>query len=180
MMRRVWVLLAVVGLVLVGCGNDDTEVSSDPPEETSPGDDTTETEPADTGATETTEPEIERPTFAGSHDVDHETGNVDVSEYASFLAEHGPPAGGGPVEASLEMLSSMGDETPPQVSESAAEGGRSVVTVTFDNLLDDSVAAIRYELVFVSDGGLILESGSWASRCQPNRGHQEFDTGLCI
>lgn len=149
MVRRLWVLVAVAGLVMAGCGDDDTEVSSDPPVETSPdGDggadgestdpaDTTEPESTDTEPTDTTEPEIERPVFTEFPEVDHDTGNVDVSEYAAFLAEHGPPVGGGPVEAALEMLAPLGEETPPQVSESAAEGGRSVVTVTFDNLLDD-------------------------------------------
>ena len=56
------------------------------------------------------------------------------------------------------------------------------VTVTIDNLADDSIAAVRYELRFEDFGNdaIRLAAGSWSQRCQPGRGHQDFSTELCV
>ncbi|MGY6500342.1 MAG: hypothetical protein ACXIVQ_05505 [Acidimicrobiales bacterium] len=194
-MHRSFVALAMaLVLVLAACGDDDVDAASDEPaEETTTTtavvdgevDDTDEPEPTTTSTT--TAPVDDRPAFEGGYEVDYETGEVDVSAYAAFLAEHGGPSGGA-YDAALEMLADQyseeeGDEAqdPPAISSFLADGGREVVSVTFDGLLDDSVAAVRFELVFIGDGeDLIIESASWASRCQPGRGHQEFSTGLCV
>ena len=52
------------------------------------------------------------------------------------------------------------------------------VTVTIENLADDSIAAVRYEMRFEDSGNdaIRLAAGSWSQRCQPGRGHEDFST----
>ena len=180
-MRRLLALLAALSLLLLACGDDDggevgagddtTTSTSEPP--TSLGD---EPDDADEPGEEV---EPERPAFTEDVTVDPETGEVDIVTYQRFLAAHGAPEGGAEA-AALEMLAGR-SEVEPTVTSEAADGGRTVISVVYEGLADDSVAAERFELVFVADGdALILESGSWASRCQPGRGHEEFATGLCL
>lgn len=181
-MRRIIVLLSVAALALVACGDDDTSIVSDDTSTTvdvgdtsttaDGGDDTSTTE-AET--TTTTEP---RPDYTGGFEVDYDTGNVDIAAYEPFLSEHGAPAGG-PEGAALELLGDI--DSDANVSSIAADGGRTLVTVEFEDLGDDSVAAERYEIVFVGDGDeIFIESGSWASRCHEGRGHQDYQVALCI
>jgi hypothetical protein len=66
--------------------------------------------------------------------------------------------------------------------EGVGEGaGPRTVTVTFDGLLDDSVRAERWTLVFEPDGERYrLASAVRALRCQPGRGHQDFTPEPCV
>jgi hypothetical protein len=184
-MRRLLALLGALALLLTACGDDDAAIGV--------GDDpttTTTSEPAPIGedpddgdldeGDDAIDPDADRPSYTGGFDFDPETGEVDVAAYQAFLAEHGGPAAG-PEAAAVEMLAGAYSEVEPQISSEPADGGRTVVTVLYQDLPDDSVEAHRFELVFIGDGDeLILESGSWAGRCQPGRGHQEFSTGLCV
>jgi hypothetical protein len=56
-----------------------------------------------------------------------------------------------------------------------------VLTITTP-LADDSIAEVRYQLVLgVTDSGPYqVTSAGWTQRCQPNRGHQDFSTELCV
>jgi hypothetical protein len=186
MRRRLLVLAGTLALLLVACGDDDgttiaadttmtTETPADDPDDRVNGDDIDEGDDA-------VDPAVERPDWDGELSVDTDTGEVDIVAYAAFLADHGPPTGGGTEEAALELVDIYGDEYQARTVESLpADGGRTIVTVTFEGLMDDSVAAVRYELVFIGDSDdLILESGQWSNRCQPGRGHQEFDVALCV
>lgn len=190
MIRRLTVLFGVLGLLVAACGDDDTDVAVDDPTTTEApeSDETTTTEAPDPDETTTTEapaPDADRPDYTGGFEVDYDSGDVDVSSYAEFLAEHGAPSTG-PEGAALEMLGdryaeSLDMGTDEQVESTLADGGRTVVTVIYDGLPDDSVAAERYELVFIGEGDeMIIESGSWASRCQPDRGHQDWAIGTCL
>lgn len=183
-MRRMMVLLTALALLIAACGDDDGTVVAGDSSTTSSADtsgtDQDETTTTEAETTTTTEP---RAAYTDGFEVDHETGNVNIDAYAAFLGEHGAPEGGAE-EAALELLTG-GDSSPdvtPQVSSIAADGGRTVVTVEFEDLGDDSVAAERYEIVFVGGDGedLIIESGSWASRCQEGRGHQDYEVALCV
>ncbi|MDZ7676975.1 MAG: hypothetical protein U5K29_00295 [Acidimicrobiales bacterium] len=189
MMWRLLALLGVLALAAAACGDDSTTITADDPTSTSATVSSTTTstttpppddDPADEGD-EGEDPVDARPDYEGGYDVDPESGEVDVSEYADFLADHGPPTGGGPVDAALELLGEAYGEVEPDVSSRPADGGRTIVAVELGPLQDDSVAAVRFELIFIGGeaGDLVLESASWASRCQPGRGHQEFSTGLC-
>ena len=190
MTRRLIVLFGVLGLLVAACGDDDTEVAVEdpPPTEAADLDDEPGDEPAEDPTTTTTtepDPDVDRPDYTDGYEVDYESGDVDISAYGEFLAEHGAPAAGAEA-AALELLGdsyaeSLDMGTEERVSSVLADGGRTVVTVIYDGLPDDSVAAERYELVFIGEGDeMIIESGSWASRCQPDRGHQDWDTGLCL
>lgn len=57
-----------------------------------------------------------------------------------------------------------------------------VVTRTTSNFFDDSVRADRWELVLNrgEDGRFRFVSGQWSQACQPDRGHQDFSTELCV
>ena len=180
-MRRSIALLAVLTLSLVACGDDEPTIVADDTTTTADEvEDTTTTEADETTTTSTAPPRVE---FTGTYDFDPETGEVDISEYVAYLAEYGPPEGG-PEDAALEFLGdpyANEESVTTDVTAEPADGGRTVVIVTYEGLPDDSVAAVRFELVFVGDADdMIFESGSWASRCQEGRGHQEFSTGLCV
>lgn len=191
MTRRLIALLAVTALGLAACGDDDADadVAVDDPTTTTT---TTEADVAgdpDEDGTEdgdgVVDPDIDRPDYTGGFTVTHETGEVDVSAYADFVAEHGAPAAGleaagrEMIEPSYEESLDMGADL--DVSSAPADGGRTVVTVVVDGLPDDSIAAERFELVFIGGGDdVVLESGSWAQRCQPGRGHQDWDVELCV
>ncbi|MFP3906678.1 MAG: hypothetical protein ACLFWR_06575 [Acidimicrobiales bacterium] len=187
MLWRLLTPLGVLALALVACGDSTTITADDPTSTSTTLSSTTTTtpssddDPADEGD-EGEAPVDARPDYEGDYDVDPESGEVDVSEYADFLADHGPPTDGGPVDAALELLGEAYGEVEPDVSSRPADGGRTIVTVEFGPLQDDSVAAVRFELIFIGgeEGDMVLESASWASRCQPERGHQEYSTGLCL
>jgi len=60
-------------------------------------------------------------------------------------------------------------------------GGPRGVTVTFDGLLDDSVRAERWLLLFQPDGGTYaLSSAVRTLRCHPGRGHEGFTGEPCL
>jgi hypothetical protein len=60
-------------------------------------------------------------------------------------------------------------------------GGPRGVTVTLDGLLDDSVRAERWLLLFESAGETYaLSSAVRTLLCQPGRGHQDFTAEPCV
>jgi hypothetical protein len=56
------------------------------------------------------------------------------------------------------------------------------VVVNADGLRDDSAHAVRYNLHLVRqpDRTWRLATVAWSQQCQPNRGHQNFTTELCV
>ena len=59
--------------------------------------------------------------------------------------------------------------------------GPQTVTVTLDGLLDDSIRAERWILVFAQEGETYLLSNALREqRCQPQRGHQGFSADDCV
>lgn len=115
------------------------------------------------------------------------SGEISVAEFNEYLEASDPAWTRSALRAAIEFLR-LGDSDPEAattslVLESNPETGQeAVVTVTKDGLLDDSVRAVRYELVFEkqADGTWRLSSASWAQRCAPRRGHQDFTPELCI
>jgi hypothetical protein len=60
-------------------------------------------------------------------------------------------------------------------------GGPRGVTVTLDGLLDDSVRAERWLLLFEPGGeGYVLRSAVRTLACNPGRGHEDFTAELCL
>ena len=65
-------------------------------------------------------------------------------------------------------------------SEGEGAGPRGV-TVTLDGLLDDSVRAERWLLLFEPEGeAYALGSAVRTLRCQPGRGHEDFSAEPCV
>jgi hypothetical protein len=112
--------------------------------------------------------------------LDETTGQLDVAPFNDFLRSD-VAAIAAPCDAARVLLHldrPLDDGTSAIVV--AEPGG--VVTVTLDHLADDSVAAVRYVLLFAGDGdgSIRLTSGSWMQRCRPDRGHDDFSTELCV
>jgi len=111
-------------------------------------------------------------------------GTVPVGEFASFQAEVDERWEHSPVLVAGEFLrldESDAFRTTVAATTGPEGSGPAVATVTLDGLQDDSVAAERYVLRFARDGETwVLESASWAQRCQPGRGHQAFTPEPCV
>ena len=118
-----------------------------------------------------------------SSSVDIAAGTVDVTAFNEFLAAQ--PAGvAGPCDAARVLLHLERPEplATAVVVDTQPVAGGAVVTVTLDGLLDDSVAAVRYafEMTAAPGAPMRITTGTWAQRCQPDRGHQDFSTELCV
>jgi hypothetical protein len=55
-------------------------------------------------------------------------------------------------------------------------------TVVVDDLADDSVRTLRYELELerADDGTWSVVAATWSQRCRPGRGHTGFSPELCL
>src|SRR5207248_5894660 len=105
---------------------------------------------------------------------------------------NGAPATGGedragsasPTQLALEYVRADRQQvalTTTQAEASPEGGGPTTVTVVLDGLADDSVRATRHLLRFTPDGSRWrLESAVRTQRCQPGRGHADFEAGDCL
>jgi hypothetical protein len=116
--------------------------------------------------------------------VDLDTGQFDATAFNAFLAGAAPPVSVSPCDAARVLLHadrSQGEgETLVVVVDPATDAGTTVMA-TVDHLLDDSTAAVRFELNFAAadDGSIRLIAGAWSQRCQPGRGHEDFSIEPC-
>jgi hypothetical protein len=111
-------------------------------------------------------------------------GSASVEEFADYRADVDERW-----EASAELIAAeflrLDERTAVRttiagVGVGEGEGPRTVV-VTFDGLLDDSVRAERWTLVFQPDGeSYALESAVRTFRCHPGRGHEDFAPEPCV
>jgi hypothetical protein len=110
-------------------------------------------------------------------------GTLDVTGFVAHAAGSDEPWTEAPLLAAAEYLrlDRSTARTTALVATTGPEGtGPTTVTATLDRLLDDSVRAKRYDLVFARDGdGVRLTSARWTQQCWPGRGHQDFTTELC-
>ena len=111
-------------------------------------------------------------------------GTVAVDEFAEHQESIDEPWEGTPAVAAAEFLrlDQRTAATTTIEQRSGAEGaGPATVTVTLDGLLDDSVRAERWTLVFEPEGETyLLVSARREQRCQPERGHQDFSPEACV
>ena len=112
--------------------------------------------------------------------VDTSTGRLDVAPFNDFLSSGGASLAT-PCDAARVLLHLDRPLDDGATAVVIAEPG-GIVVATIDHLADDSVAAVRYVLLFAGDddGSLRLASGSWMQRCRPERGHEDFSTDLCV
>jgi hypothetical protein len=119
-----------------------------------------------------------------------ESGVISVAGFDAYLQVTAPGWADSPMRIALEFL----DLADPSQSDGPAftttvvqeanpeDGEQAQVTVTLEGLLDDSVQAVRYDLRFQrgAAGAWTLVSATWAQRCAPGRGHQDFGPQLCV
>jgi hypothetical protein len=110
-------------------------------------------------------------------------GRLNVAAFNAYLAQRSD-IGESALRAGIEFtrLDRVHARTTSAVSSTAAEGGsRAVVVLTASGLLDDSVRAISYRLVFARSGdSWRLRSARRTQRCWPRRGHQRFSPQPCV
>ena len=85
-------------------------------------------------------------------------------------------------DAFVEAGASDATQRSFQATSSGEGGGSATATLTLGGLLDDSVRALRYDLVLSArdDGTWTVDSASWSQRCQEGRGHQGFSAAPCV
>jgi hypothetical protein len=111
-------------------------------------------------------------------------GTVSVDEFNTYAADVDEPWEGSAAMAAAEFLR-LDERTAARTTidgSASAEGtGPETVIVTLDGIADDSVRAERWTLSFIPDGeSYELSTASWAQRCQPGRGHQDFSPERCV
>ena len=105
-----------------------------------------------------------------------------VASFNEYLKDRDGPAS--PTELALEFVRADRFQvalTTTQAESSPEGGGPTTVTVVLDGLADDSVRATRDVLRFTPDGTKWrLESAVRTQRCQPGRGHVDFEAADCV
>jgi hypothetical protein len=112
-----------------------------------------------------------------------ESGHIAVEGFNDFLSDHRDLARS-PVRATIEFVrlkdpSALTTRVGGKASN--LENPNTVrVVLTEDGLADDSIQAVRYALEFRRSGTRWrLESARRTQRCQPGRGHQQFNPKPC-
>ncbi|HWP35882.1 MAG TPA: hypothetical protein VNM66_09820 [Thermodesulfobacteriota bacterium] len=126
--------------------------------------------------------EEEAATWEGPPEPDA-SGQVSVEEFAAYQEDVDERWERSPALAAAEFVR-LDERTAPRTTiESSAVGegmGPQTVVLTLDRLLDDSVRAERWTLLFEPvDDIYRLSSARRDLRCQPGRGHQAFAPDPC-
>jgi hypothetical protein len=111
-------------------------------------------------------------------------GTVDVEGFDEYAAavdeswENAPPLAAGEflrLDRRTAAVTTIAARSGPE------GGGPSIVTVTLDGLLDDSVRSERWQLTFVPvDSSYRLSEARRAQRCRAGRGHAAFSAEPCV
>jgi hypothetical protein len=113
------------------------------------------------------------------------TGSLPVADFNAFLDRAQPAFASSALQTGIEFANAgEGQAASTSVEvEQGVEGnsGEASVTVTREGLADDSVRAVRYELVLDrnGDGTWRVRSATRLQRCHQGRGHQDFSPQLC-
>jgi hypothetical protein len=110
-------------------------------------------------------------------------GRLDIAGFNRFLVGRDGLARS-PLQAGIQFTRLDREEasTTSAIASTGREGSdRAVVVLTASGLLDDSVRATRYTLVFERRRDRWrLRSARQAQRCWPGRGHQAFSPRACV
>jgi len=110
-------------------------------------------------------------------------GSIAVAAFNARLGTDRPTWARDPQRVAHEFLRTDNiDAATTDTQVTNASPAAAVVVVTVNGLADDSVHAIRFDLHLArqADQTWRLDSAGWSQQCQPNRGHQNFTTALCI
>ncbi|MFI5910170.1 hypothetical protein [Dactylosporangium sp. NPDC051541] len=162
-MRRSWVLIATVLMLLTACG--------DPVEQS--------------GATQWQIPAAPPPGehWTGKITIDRSSGAIAAPGFNDLIDRASPPWSDAPDTTAAELLALNGpfDGRPKIYLSQERDGAKTIVTATVTNLGDDSISAERYrvELTPGPGGHYRFTSGRQTRKCRSGRGHQDFTTEFC-
>jgi len=113
-----------------------------------------------------------------------EDGTVAVEDFAAHQDDVEELWEGSPTMAAGEFLR-LDERTAVRTTVAATASGEGAgpqtVVVTLDGLLDDSVRAERWTLLFEPEDDVYrLASARWVQRCHEGRGHQDFAVEACV
>ncbi|HEX2089810.1 MAG TPA: hypothetical protein VHI54_07795 [Actinomycetota bacterium] len=127
------------------------------------------------------------PTWAGYPQPAEGLGEISITEFNDFIQEANPPwdtsplrsavefVYGGPPQEALPFTTTVTQETSPEI------GTEATVTITEEGLLDDAIAAVRFQLEFQreDDGTWRLTSAFKDQRCARGPQTEEFTVEPC-
>jgi hypothetical protein len=125
------------------------------------------------------------PGWEGRAEIDAEAGELTIPGFNEHIDTEKPDWAADPARTAataLQLGRGRDDAGPVELDVLDADVERPVVQVTFTDLGDDSVAAVRYALTLRrgDDGLYRLVEGRYTQRCQPGRGAEGFVTGPCV
>jgi hypothetical protein len=113
------------------------------------------------------------------------SGSLPVADFNAFLDRTQPAFATSALQTAIEFANAgegQAASTSVEVEEGAeGSSGEASVTLTREGLADDSVRAVRYEVLLDKngDGTWRLRSAKRLQRCHQGRGHQDFSPQLC-
>ncbi|QSB16970.1 hypothetical protein JQS43_12270 [Natronosporangium hydrolyticum] len=164
--------VAALTLALAGCGGDD-EPDDPPPAGGEPAPSPTVAPPTDPGPPEHG--------WEEQATVDFETGEITAEGFNDLIDSETPQWAADPVDT-VEVLLHLDEPAGTVDIDQAGGGDAPTVVVTVSDLADGSVEAIRYEIELATGDDELyrFDTGQASWRCQPERGHQDFDTEPCL
>lgn len=114
---------------------------------------------------------------------DNPDGSIAVATFNDRLDSEHPTWASSPEHVAGEFLNTDAIDASTVATQLTAVSPQAAdVVVNADGLRDDSVHAARYNLhlVLQRDETWRLAIATWSQQCQPNRGHQDFTTELCL
>jgi hypothetical protein len=110
-------------------------------------------------------------------------GSIAVSAFNARLDAEHPTWASSPERIAKEFLDADRMDASTVATQVTAQSSDTAdVVLNADGLRDDSVHAARYNLHLVRqpDQTWRLATAAWSQQCQPDRGHQDFTTELCL
>lgn len=118
----------------------------------------------------------------GAVQEDVESGAVTAPGFNEFVRANRPRWAREPGEA-VEVLLGLDARADAEVDIAVApsDGDRIELIVTLTGLMDDSAAAIRYDVTLIPDanGLLLLDSARWSQQCRRGTDTTSFRPGFC-
>ncbi len=114
---------------------------------------------------------------------DNPDGSIAVATFNGRLDSEQPTWASSPEHVANEFLNTDAIDASTVATQLTAVSPQAAdVVVQADGFRDDSVHAARYNLHLVRqpDQTWRLAIAAWSQQCQPNRGHQDFTTELCV
>jgi hypothetical protein len=128
-------------------------------------------------------PDPSEPRWSDRIAVDRKTGKLSAPGFNALVDSAAPGWSRAPDTTAAELLDlDQPFDGPVEIYLlQQIDGDEAVVTATLTRLGDDSVSAVRYRVVLKkgTDGRHRFVSGTRTWQCRPERGHRDFDTGVC-